>query len=519
MKADTRSEHSEESPQDLGDPWLRFALRPFLLVAGMVTAACHLGTAEAWPKGGPPVISAPRGDEDVCASVYRPGRQAGRHADEPIRLEAGPHLFIDDFLIAESSGVTRRVNRPERDPRLSNPIITSKDDGVWQPYMTVVRDPQSGRFRIWYGAATPARSLTACHLATMESDDGIRWSRPSRVLADPSPMRVVDSVVDEGQRCADPAKRYKLAFFNGGLNIAVSPDGLHWTTLFPKPVLQHNHDIENLYRDTARKQYVATFSVFTKGRTWKGERRATMHSTSRDLLHWEKPWYVLTPDDRFDQGQTQFYGMSGYLLRGGLWIGLVKVLRDDLVAAGTPRASYGIGYTTLAWTRDGRHWTRDGAAYFEPDPQPGVWDHAHAWLDCQLPVGDRVFIYYGGYKNGHKVNRFEERQIGLVHILRDRYVSRDAGSSEGVLLTPPVFLAARGMTLNAKVEGRLQVRLLDLNGEPLQGFATDRRHPIHGDGLAHAVHFARSLAAVGDKPVQIEFRFQDAQLYGFELTP
>ncbi len=466
------------------------------------------------------VISVPRGDEEVCASIYRPGRQAGRDAGKPIRLGPGPHLLVDDFLVEDASGLQRRVNCPLRDRRIPNPIITGKEDGNFQPYMTIVRDPQTGRFRIWYGTRTAARDTSVTRIATMESLDGIRWIRPPRVLADPGPIQFGSSVVDDGPEFADPANRYKLAWYHGGgLKIATSPDGLDFTMLTREPVLRHNHDINNLFRDTVRNRYVATISVYTTGRTWKGQRRATMHSTSRDLLHWEKPWYVLAPDDAVDEGQTQFYAMNGYLVRGGLWVGLVKVLRDDRVATGTPPGSYGIGYTTLAWSRDGKHWTRDRTPYFEPDPKPGTWDHAHAWLDFQLPVGDEVFIYYGGYKNGHKVNRFEERQIGLVRIMRDRYVSRDASAEEGVLRTPPVILAAGQMAINAKVDGRLAVRLVDLAGNPIPGFDGDDCNPIRGDSVAHAVRWRKPLAELRDKPVRIEFRLQKAQLYGFEHVP
>jgi hypothetical protein len=412
------------------------------------------------------------------------------------------------------------VNCPARDPKIPNPIITGKEDGNFQPYMTVVRDPQTGRFRIWYGARTSGRDTGTSHVATMESLDGIHWIRPPRVLADAGPIQFGSSVVDDGPDFLDPAKRYKLAWWHGGgLKIATSPDGLSWSMLAREPVLRHNHDINNLFRDAARDRYVAAISVYTTGRTWKGLRRATMQSTSRDLLHWEKPWYVLTPDDEADQGQTQFYAMSGYLLRGGLWIGLVKVLRDDLVAPGAPPGSYGVGYSTLAWSRDGKHWVRDRSPYFEPDPRPGAWDHAHAWLDFQLPVGDEVFIYYGGYKNGHKVNRFEERQIGLVRILRDRYVARDAGPEEGFLRTPPVILAGGRMSVNANVEGRLKVRLLDLSGKPIPGFDAAGDEALQGDSTSHAVRWQKPLAELRDKPVRIEFRFRNAQLYGFELAP
>ena len=49
---------------------------------------------------------------------------------------------------------------------------------------------------------------------------------------------------------------------------------------------------------------------------WKGMRRFTMQSTSTDLLHWDPPHPVLTPNDSVDEGETQFYCMSGVLARG-----------------------------------------------------------------------------------------------------------------------------------------------------------------------------------------------------------
>ncbi len=480
---------------------------------------CHtMRVAVAVAGDSPQVISVPRGDEEVCACIYRPGTAAKRPASGPIRLGAGPHLFLDDDLIEVCAGLTRRVNRPVRDPEIPNPIITGKEDGNFQPYMTVIRDPQSGRFRIWYGARTVGRDSTASHVATLESADGIHWIRPPRVLADAGPIQFGSSVVDDGPHAADPARRYKLAWWHdGGLKIATSPDGLNFTMLARDPVLRHDHDINNLFRDDARGQYLATLSVYTTGRTWKGQRRVTMHSTSRDLVRWEKPWYVLTPEDGADQGQTQFYAMSGYLIRGGLWIGLVKVLRDDLTAPGAPRGSYGIGYTALAWSRDGRHWVRDRTPLFEPDVKPGTWDHAHAWIDFQLPVADKVYLYYAGYRNGHKVNRFEERQIGLLRIDRDRYVSRDAGTKEGFLRTPPVIFSGSRMTVNAKVNGRLAARLLDLAGKPIPGFDAADCEPIRGDSTVLGVRWRKPLRELCDRPLRIEFQLRDAQIYGFDL--
>jgi hypothetical protein len=140
-----------------------------------------------------------------------------------------------------------------------------------------------------------------------------------------------------------------------------------------------------------------------------------------------------------------------------------------------------------------------------------------AWGDEQLIVGDETFIYYGGYRQGHKIERFTERQIGLARLPRDRYVSRQAGEARGTLRTPPVVIASEGMTVNARVDGYLRVRLLDGTGRPLPGFDWDDCATIRGDALAHEVRWEGALSALAGRPVQVEFALKAADLYGFAL--
>ena len=87
---------------------------------------------------------------------------------------------------------------PIRDPAIPNPLVTGKEDGCFQPYLTVLRDPQTGRFRLWYGVHTADFNPSRSHLGYMESADGIRWIRPHRVLADPAPIQFGVSVLDVG---------------------------------------------------------------------------------------------------------------------------------------------------------------------------------------------------------------------------------------------------------------------------------------------------------------------------------
>jgi len=462
---------------------------------------------------------ATRSAENKSAIFLPAARKAP--ATAAISLRPGPHLFLDESLIESSPNITRRVHVPQRDPAIPNPLVTGKEDGCFQPYLTVLRDPRAGRFRLWYGVHTADFNTGRSHLGYLESTDGVRWIRPHRVLSDPAPIQFGVSVLDEGPDYPNPAQRFKFGWYHGsGLRVAASPDGLSWRVLSPEIVLAHNHDINSLFWDPLRKEYVATISSYITGPSWAGQRRVTQHSTSTNLLHWQKPWFVLAPDDRLDEGQTQFYAMDGYLRRGDLVIGMVKVLRDDLKADSPPDPpdAYGIGYTTLAWSHDGEHWVRDRDKFFDRAPQPRAWDHAHAWIDEQVPVGDEVYLYYGGYQSGHKVNRFEERQIGLVKMKRDRYVARETGSSGGSFKTPLVILNAAAMTLNADARaGEVQVQVLAPDGQPISGFARTDCEVIRGDILAAPVRWAHSLSALAGRTVRLEFFLKNARLFAFEL--
>jgi len=447
--------------------------------------------------------------------IYNPSAGHKRPTAEPIRLRPGPHLLIDDHLIEQSTHVQRKVNRPER--RLRSPVVTGKKggDNCFQPYLEVIRDVKTGRFRIWYGVP---ESASQSHVAHMESEDGINWVRPHRVLKDPSRIQFGVSVIDEGPDFADPSRRFKFGYYGeGGLRVAASPDGQDFKPIVPRTVLRHNHDINNIWRDPLRDRYLAMVSSYIPGERWSGLRRCPMLSVSKDLVRWRRPWLIVTPDDDVDKGQTQFYGVCAFLARGDLLIGMVKVLRDDLPADPGNQPT-GIGYTTLAWSRDGEHWTRDRTVFFDRHPKKGTWDHAMGWIDCQVPVDDEVYLYYGGYAQGHKINRFEERQIGLVRMARDRYVGRQADDGRGLLRTPPVILEGNAITLNVDAAGgEVRVQVLGVDGRPIEGLAFADCEPIKIDALRAPVRWRGRLDAVSRTPVRLEFSLNRATLFAFEV--
>lgn len=424
---------------------------------------------------------------------------------------AGPHLFLDEHLIAEQQNLRREVVVPQR---LPEPIVTGSEDKCFQPYVSVIRDAKTKRFRIWYGV--PENELQS-HLATMESADGIHWQRPHRVLQDPGKIQFGVSILDEGADFRQKEQRYKYAYWHdGGLQIAVSPDGLRWTKLSAEPVLKHNHDINNIYFDPIRKRYIANVSMYLTDKDWSGKRRVTYQSESADLLHWSAPHRIIAPDAG-DEGETQFYCMGGVVARGELLIGMARVLRDDLPAEPGGQVA-GLGYTVLTWSHDGEHWTRDKTPFLDRNSVPGAWDRAMSWIDCQLPVGEEMFFYYGGYKRGHKVERFTERQLGVARMPQDRYIARSAGKETGTLLTHPLRFAGKHLELNADVKGTLRVAALDAEGNDIPAFTSQNCAGVKGDSLRHRVRWNQASRALEGKPVRLKFFLSDAQLFAFAFA-
>jgi hypothetical protein len=447
-------------------------------------------------------------------------------------LNPGPYLFLDDYLIAEQTMLNRTVNNPDR---LSDPILYAgwDKDQVFQPYISVIHDEQSGLFRMWYNTSTDTINPHWSHIAYVESQDGINWNRPHRVLADPHQIAFGCTVLDRGSDWGNPDKRYVFAaYLRPGLYLSYSADGITWTEGEGNPVFEHNHDISSLHWDSIREQYLAIISHRLDGYEDKtyplpnsDNRRMGHQTTSKDLENWEDIEIIIEPKLGVprERGETQFYSMSGAVTRGDLMIGLVKVLRDDLNA--TPglnaremgdmkRKAAGLGYTVLAWTRDGKTWQRDHQPFMPNNPLPGSFDHAMTWGDEQIVVGDKTYIYYGGYEQGHKVGRFDKRHIGFASMDKDRYVSRDADLVEGRLLTKPVKIHGESLTVNANIYKSCQVRMVGADSKPIAGYDWVQ---ITGDSIAHPVVWAKSIGKLNGKAVRLEFKMTKAQLFGFEI--
>lgn len=466
---------------------------------------------------------------------HRPHNVGSLPSEEPMSVASGPILFLDDYFIAYQSGLERRWQHPER---LPHPVLDNERFGTTQPYVTVLYDPDWGRYRIWYN-----RGASVWHAV---SADGIHWENPRLALELQHAYGA--SVVQNPAWEEAPERRFLLAYWevdeslrgtpkdNAGMCVAFSPDGLRWHRFPGNPVLptwpegygkytRHSvGDIIDAFHDAPRSGYRCAVKLaalpedgYQPGpRAHAGIRRLVGMTHSEDFVHWEKPWRIFVPDQE-DEGLLEFYSMGGVHFRGDLAIGWVRALRDDLPCdpGGPPD---GIGYTVLATSRDGVTWQRWREPFLDRNPEPGSWDHAMTWVSSTLTVGDRLYLYYGGYARGHKVEPRRERQIGLAILPKDRYVALAPFREEGVLITRSFIWKGAGLTLNARtLTGEVCLRILDRAGKPLPGFDFEDAKPFSGDAIGAPIPFRTPLAALQGQPVRLELRLRQAELFAVEV--
>lgn len=460
---------------------------------------------------------------------------------EALRLEKGRQLFVDDYLVAGSQNLRSTLHHPQK---AGTPLTQGGGN--------VLYDSQRRRFRSWHGARAEARDR-AKTVFYSESDDGIHWEKPYNTHL--QIFGFGGCVIDSGTDEPDPARRYKMIYWelsrpdvnylkdgHTGIGVAFSPDGLHWTKHQPHPVLpdlwkysvqgdpekkgtikwrEYAADAVMSTWDPIRKLYVA----YVKSWTWPpdefgyvsisskglGQR---LHSVtiSPDFVNWSTPVRCFTPDAG-DFHSIEFYTFRAYprgnqmLIHGGIL--------DETQSTGP--GAHGIGYTILSTTSDLFHQNRMKEPWLNRTPDdPKAADHAIAWVSGMVTVNDEEYIYYTGMSRGHK--NFTDRSSNLARLRKDGFVSRDAGTEWGRLVTPLLKFDADKLTINAKVRGELRLNVLDKHGEPIAGFRDGEVERVKGDSTAHVIKTRGQLSGLRGQPIRFDFFLRDGELYAFELS-
>lgn len=404
-------------------------------------------------------------------------------------------LFVDDHEILYRSG-TNRVFQPPRRHADKALLGLSKPWELAIGYVTIHREPKSGKYQLWYQAYAGNRAgerRLKCVVCYAESRDGIHFDRPELDLfpfkGEKSNIVLVANaghgdrygcsvLVDPDEQ--DAARRYKMAYYDWsvvhgreepGLHVAFSPDGIRWTkhnqgtllrTLYGGRGWQPPFTDENPFKETpvngkpARKtwSYPLTASdvidvfwdpvrrVFVLlAKFWMDSpnggaawKNGIVRCESKDFVNWSKPQIVLTPDDD-DGPDVDFHGAPGFYHKGR-YFALNQILNR--------RGKLAIDLELMT-SRDGIVWERPfRKQFFLARSQPGLFD-SRTILSNSTPImlEDEMRFYYGASNvaplEGVKSDPGQRSGVGMVSLPLDRFAGlRPVAKSEQLSLPRPL---------------------------------------------------------------------------------
>jgi len=463
-----------------------------------------------------------------------------------IPIDAGRQLFVDDFLIEQSS-LVRTFHRADYHP--ANPILTPVTP--WEkrdPYADrtkthpnpaampfsdgVFFDPQSRLFKMWYMGGYQENTCYAT------STDGIHWSRPSLDAAG-------TNIVRNGHRDSstvwidlhepDPARRYKMASWHQYyLEQFVSPDGIHWTKT----------------GDSGWAGDRTTFFYNPFRNVWVFSVRSATEAGPRHRLYWETQdfvrgarWKQNDPvlwvgADKMDPMRpdyhipTELYNLDCVAYESIL-LGLFTIFRGERPQREKPND------VCIGYSRDGFHWARPDRDVFLPvSEHAGDWNWANvqsAGGGC-LVVGDTLYFYVSGRQGVVGTSDPGVCSTGLATLRRDGFVSLDHPGAErgvqrvqtgshplppGTVITRAVRFSGKHLFVNvAAPAGELRAEVLDVDGNTLAPYSNSACIPVRGDSTCARVAWtgAADLASVANRPVRFKFTVTNGSLYAFWVS-
>ncbi len=479
-------------------------------------------------------------------------------------------LLVDDYAIAETSNVERRLGKVTKE-NSGEPVM--KPDKPWEEpkhfgfYSAALRT--DNRFQMWY-------NVTANDVGYAESDDGIHWTKPN--VGEDGENNIVfeghgfscfidphETAPDHKYKAAYGPDMHRLRKRIGGpaakirkaAHLAHSPDGIHWTpynngepVISRAPVDIEGHKVvtasdthsqviwdsdAKLYRLFTRDLYIGpdpgearkasgeglfNRDIFDwlgppEGKVSRGSRSMTNPDVKANPTNWTlvRTW-EFNREGKDEYRRRQIYALTDWIYHG-VHFAMMKVFTAD-----------GFINFYISTSRDGASWDLSWVYADKPlilSGPDGSFDKAGVspfaqpitWQDCH-------WLYYGGMDKGHK-NKDDQMAIGLATLRLDGFVSLSADNKPGVVTTRPFKLEGSKLEVNVNAaQGQVCVEVLDAVGQPIPGFTRKDCRNIEGVDELRFEPKWKSYVALGilkDKEVQLRFHLQNAHLYAFKVNP
>lgn len=451
-----------------------------------------------------------------------------------IPIDVGRQLFVDDFLIAETT-LERTFHRATFYP--GNPVVTYDraweqegpapcamvfSDGVWH-------DPADGLFKMWYSGGY------LCSTCYATSTDGIHWDKPpvgcqGRTNVVMRHRRDSSTVwLDHAEQ--NPARRFKMfttARQDGWhLVLHVSADGIHWSD--PLALSPKVGDRSTVFYNPFREIWVYSLRTSQPGTGRAREYRehpdpvAGMCWEQEDKRLWVGADRLDPHHPRFPEIEPQLYNLDAVAYES-LLLGLFTIHQGPPNEECDRLKIHKRNEVLLGFSRDGFRWHRpDRRPFLGVTEREGDWN----WGNMQsagggcLVVGDKLYFYVSGRK---RPDQFWDGwgSTGLGTLRRDGFASMDAGQDGGTLTTRPVRFTGKHLYVNARGDqGELLLAVLDERGAEIAPYTRQNCIPLRSDGTQQAVHWngATDLSALAGEPVRFRFHLRRGSLYSFWVSP
>lgn len=465
-----------------------------------------------------------------------------------IPIDVGRQLFVDDFLI-ESSDLEREYHHPEK--YAGNPVLKPETDleknglnhlaiaapksgGLWW-------NPEKQLFELWYEAGW----VTTVAYAT--SKDGIHWKRPglsvtpgtNQVL--PSEIKPDSWTIVRDYRTTDPKQKFKI-FLRGSGNRErargfLSENGLDWGQPFEGGLCG---DRSTMFYNPFRKKWIYslrwTHPLAGRSRTyWEADDFVQgMQWLPDEPVLWARADELDPPDPRI--GDTpQLYNLDAVPYES-LMLGFFEILHgpsNDINAAkGLPKNT-GLNF---AYSRDGFHWSRPDRRMAIDSEQRAVWDRGYVQPLGNICTvrGDKLWFYYIGFagdpnkKSGDpgvtdsmRSGLYGNGATGIAILRRDGFVSLNAGSTTGVLVTKPVTFSGKYLFVNVDApRGGLSAEVVDMDGHAIDPFTFENSIPFTGDSTIARMEWkgGGNLSKLANGVVRFRFKVKTAKFYSFWVS-
>ena len=249
--------------------------------------------------------------------------------------------------------------------------------------------------------------------------------------------------------------------------------------------------------------------------------------------------------------RAETYKMSVFPYEG-VYMGVVQLYYPTGPAIPAWNNTVGYSEFQLAFSRDSQlrkeNWTRLGKRepFLETSPLSkglvGNYDRLQmSTFNRPLVMGDELWFYYTGYKgrtppykmwpNGKVRNQanltpeekadFEDgwTAVCLAKLRLDGFVSLDAGSKPGELVTRPFTADGEALFLNVDTRqgGLAKVEVLDEKSQPIDGFTLNKSIALTGKGVRQKAAWqgGAKWSQLKGKKVRLHISLRQAGLYAF----